>query len=329
MKVFSFNSELFKMTGIQKVLLDIHCAVKDRYDAKIVGTIPFDKVNKNLSISRNDYIRLSNPFAFYNSIVFIHERRYLLLFKLINILLFQRIKLIYVHHSILKGWKGLPIFPKYCVAISESGIENLTQYFNVPRTHIVKIYNCVSDLKPSEHKLPLQNNIRILLPARINSIKRQLEIVEELEGKIDKRIKIYFAGDGPLYNNLKEKIQESNQFFVLGFRSDIPILLQETDYVMLFSQHEGLPISLIEATMCGTPIICNNVGGNAEIAHDGKNAFIANDWDDLVLTLNRLLDVTDEQYKLMSKNSRAIYEQYFTFESFKTKYLNLLDKISK
>lgn len=29
---------------------------------------------------------------------------------------------------------------------------------------------------------------------------------------------------------------------------------------MLFSTTEGLPITLIEASMCGCPIICNDVG---------------------------------------------------------------------
>ena len=39
MKIFQFNSELHKVTGVQKVLMDIHHAVKDKYDAKIVGAV--------------------------------------------------------------------------------------------------------------------------------------------------------------------------------------------------------------------------------------------------------------------------------------------------
>lgn len=40
-KVFSFNSELYKVTGVQKVLMDIHHAVKEDYDAIIVGTVSY------------------------------------------------------------------------------------------------------------------------------------------------------------------------------------------------------------------------------------------------------------------------------------------------
>jgi hypothetical protein len=41
-KVYSFNSELFKITGVQKVVMDVHNAIKDDYNAKIVGTVPFN-----------------------------------------------------------------------------------------------------------------------------------------------------------------------------------------------------------------------------------------------------------------------------------------------
>lgn len=73
---------------------------------------------------------------------------------------------------------------------------------------------------------------------------------------------------------LKEKIEGDCHFEYLGYRSDIYQLLQECDYMMLFSKHEGLPITLIESTMCGTPAICSKVGGNAEIILHGKNGFV-------------------------------------------------------
>ena len=92
-KLFSFNSELNKVTGVQKVLLDIHHAVKDTYNAKIVGTIPYGQVNKNHGITQSEYIQFKNPFIFYNSIVIVHERKFLLMFWLMNHLLFQAFKI--------------------------------------------------------------------------------------------------------------------------------------------------------------------------------------------------------------------------------------------
>ena len=79
-KVFSFNSELYKVTGVQKVLMDIHHAVKEDYDAIIVGTVSYGMVDKSHQIFEDEYKQFKNPFMFYDSIVVLHERKFLLLF---------------------------------------------------------------------------------------------------------------------------------------------------------------------------------------------------------------------------------------------------------
>ena len=327
-KLFSFNSELNKVTGVQKVLLDIHHAVKDTYDAKIVGTIPYGQVNKNHGITQSEYIQFKNPFIFYNSIVIVHERKFLLMFWLMNHLLFQRIKLVYVHHNVLYGMKRLTFIPKTVVAISDSGIQNLMEYFKVPQGNIHKIHNCVTDIHPRERIYTIKDkNITLLYPARINSVKRQVEIYRKLKGKLNSNIHILFAGEGPFLETLREEVKEDERFTCLGFRKDITDLLQKYDYMMLFSSQEGLPITLIEAAMCATPIICNDVGGNCEIAHNGQNAFVVSNWDELIQCLNSLQNVSHEDYLKMAMHSRRIYEENFTFEKFKDSYLKLLSTL--
>ena len=113
----------------------------------------------------------------------------------------------------------------------------------------------------------------------------------------------------------------------MGYVSDIPSLMQKCDYMLLFSKHEGLPITLIEAAMCGLPIVCNDVGGNTEIAVDGKNAFVVNDWEDLIATINRLAETNSKRYGEMSEASRKIYEEHYTFDTFKKNYLALLGSL--
>lgn len=326
-KLFSFNSELDKVTGVQKVLLDIHRAVKDTYDAKIVGTMPYGQVNKTHGITESEYLRFKNPFMFYNSIVIVHERKFLLMFWLLNHLLFQRIKLVYVHHNLFYNHRLLSIMPKVVVSISERSTENLEYFFRVPAGNIHKIYNCVTDIHPSPRTYKVKEKITILYPARINNVKRQDEVYRRLKGKIDKRVQILFAGDGPNYMQLKSLVGNDTQFKCLGFVDYITDLLQLCDYMMLFSSKEGLPITLIEAAMCYTPIICNDVGGNCEIAHNGQNAFIANNWENLINVINQLPKIDADQYMQMSGASRSIYEHDFTFEEFKDRYLELLKEI--
>ena len=206
MKIFQFNSELYKITGVQKVLMDVHHAVKDEYEAKIVGTVPFEKVDKDLNINKEEYVRLINPLMFSNSIVVLHERKYLVFFWFLNHILFQKIKLVYIHHNVFNNHRKMSIMPKTVVAISDNGIENLTKFFRVPLEHIHKIHNCVVDDVPKDFTRQFHKNskIKILYPAGVGLVKRQCEIVDHLKGKLDDKIQIIFAGTGSYLPKLRE-----------------------------------------------------------------------------------------------------------------------------
>ena len=327
--VFSFNSELFKVTGVQKVLMDIHHAIQDDFEARIVGTIPYGKIHKDLDVKPTEYVRWRNLFMFRNAIVILHERKYLALFWFLNFVLRQHIRLVYIHHNVFYNHRRMSVMPKTVVAISDEGGENLHKFFRVPMSHIHKIYNCVRDIHPQPHKPYKGGEVKILYPARINTVKRQTEIARNLKGKLSSQIKILFAGTGPEASTLQEMIQGDQHFEYLGYRTDIYNLLQQCDYILLFSQQEGLPITLIEATMVGTPAICNNVGGNPEIIHHKENGIILkeNDWTGLTNTLNELQHKDEEAYKRMSSKGRDIYLNNFTFEKFKTQYMSLLNRI--
>ena len=323
-KIFSIDFQLYKVTGVEKVMLDIHHAVQDEYEAKIVGNIPYAEIRPEHNIKTEEYVQKKSWLMFRNSIVIVHERRLLWVFWLLNHLLFQRIKIVYINHNIFHDHKLTTVLPKTIVAIADSGIENLTRFFGAPQSHIHKIYNCVADEYDGPHAPMHHDTITLLLPGRINEQKQQLEIVRQLSGRLDPRIRILFAGDGPMLVDLKTLCKEKMSFEVLGFRNDVKELLKKSDFMFLFSVHEGLPITLIEATMVGMPIICNGVGGNSEICHNGENGWVVKDWDELIKTLNKLPDITEGQYQRMCERSREIYCGKFTFDLFKRKYLNLL-----
>ena len=243
-KVFQLNTELYKVTGIQRVLLDIHEALKDEFDAKIMGTVSYSHIHNNLNIYHKDYVQFCNPLCLRNSIIIVHERRLLPFAWILTHIPYMNIKCVYIHHNELYGNRWLSLFPKNVVAISDAGIKNLTEYFGIPRSHITKIHNCVRNTVVAEAQTRSFNSddIKILYPARINTVKRQIEIVSHLKGKLDSRVRILFAGVGPLYQQLQNICTNDEQFQALGFRDDIPSLMKTVDFMMLFSQQEGLPI---------------------------------------------------------------------------------------
>jgi glycosyltransferase involved in cell wall biosynthesis len=79
---------------------------------------------------------------------------------------------------------------------------------------------------------------------------------------------LHIAGDGPLLQTLQEKVsalQLEQSVRLLGFREDIPKLLQQCDLFVLPSKSEGLGIALIEAMASGVPVVGTDTGGIPEV----------------------------------------------------------------
>src|SRR5262249_10494587 len=77
-----------------------------------------------------------------------------------------------------------------------------------------------------------------------------------------------------------------------GFRRDIPDVCFASDAVVLTSDNEGTPVSLIEAQAAGTPVVSTRVGGVASVVQAGGAAFVVDPGDEqtMAVTVSRALD---------------------------------------
>jgi glycosyltransferase involved in cell wall biosynthesis len=60
----------------------------------------------------------------------------------------------------------------------------------------------------------------------------------------------------------------------LGWREDLEVVLAAADFVLLTSDNEGTPLSLIQAGMVGIPIVATNVGSTNEIVVNGETGLL-------------------------------------------------------
>ena len=112
---------------------------------------------------------------------------------------------------------------------------------------------------------------------RVTQIKRPdrfLDVVAEIKRR-GVELEFFMAGDGELLDSCRERIVRENlSVKVLGWQSDIEKVLSAADLVVLTSDNEGTPLSLIQAGMAGLPVATTRVGSVPEVVLDGTTGII-------------------------------------------------------
>ena len=132
--------------------------------------------------------------------------------------------------------------------------------------------------KDSRAALGLQPDyLQCAFIGRITQIKRPdrfLDVVSEIK-KRNIRLDFFIAGDGQLLDLCRDRIRkEELPVKILGWQNDIERVLSAADMVVLTSDNEGTPLSLIQAGMAGLPVVTTKVGSVPEVVLDGVTGLV-------------------------------------------------------
>ncbi len=131
-------------------------------------------------------------------------------------------------------------------------------------------------------------------------------------------VHLLLVGDGPLRSGLQLKSRELNlNVHFTGNVTNPFSLYALSDIVVLPSEMEALPMSLIEAAALGKPVVATNVGGIPEIITDGDNGLLIPYGDTQALrnALYRMLDATTRE--MIGQAAYRRWEKCFTPEHMK------------
>jgi glycosyltransferase involved in cell wall biosynthesis len=97
--------------------------------------------------------------------------------------------------------------------------------------------------------------------------------------------KLVIAGSGREEDNLSRQIESlniTNSAFMVGklMKEKVAQLMAAADVFVLPSKMESFPLSLLEASAVGVPVVCSNAGGVPEVFQDGFNALLYPPGDD-------------------------------------------------
>jgi glycosyltransferase involved in cell wall biosynthesis len=139
---------------------------------------------------------------------------------------------------------------------------------------------------------------------RVTQIKRPdrfLDVVSEVR-KRNVDLHFLIVGDGELLDYCRERIvREVLPVTVLGWRNDIERFLAASDILILTSDNEGTPLSLIQAGMANIPVVTTNVGSISEVVLNGITGIITStEVNELADAVEKLFNDSDLRQSLGS-----------------------------
>jgi glycosyltransferase involved in cell wall biosynthesis len=176
------------------------------------------------------------------------------------------------------------------------------------------------------HRGVRRDGFKVLWIGRLVEIKNPelvIEISKFMKIK-SSNVEFLIAGDGPLRTALEVQIRQLQlPIQILGWRDDVPTLLDEVDLVIQTSHNEGTPISLIQAQLAGIPVISTSVGSIPEIVTDGVTGhLVSHDYESFARIIEYYLKHTEE-LEAVGQRARNFALQKFSIQRFLTDHANL------
>jgi glycosyltransferase involved in cell wall biosynthesis len=117
----------------------------------------------------------------------------------------------------------------------------------------------------------------LVFVGRLTSIKRPERLIDLARFLKDEHPEswLLIAGAGELLDELSAKAQkEELPMTFFGWRKDIGAILSASDIAVLCSDNEGIPLTLIQASQAGLPIVSTDVGSVSDIVISGTTGLL-------------------------------------------------------
>ncbi len=213
----------------------------------------------------------------------------------------------------LAEWILAPL-TRHMVCVSEHE-RRLAARLPLPAGRVSVIANALADTpcraSPEREPPGIVSVARFAAPKRPELLVQALALMRDRSGR---ETPLTLIGDGPAQARCRALVQELNLHAVrfAGDVTDVPERLAAHEVFVLVSDHEGLPISVIEAMRAGLPIVATDLPGVRELVRSGEEAVLtANRAEALAHALEQLVSTPGLRGRL-GRAARHRYEARFT-----------------
>jgi glycosyltransferase involved in cell wall biosynthesis len=204
------------------------------------------------------------------------------------------------------------------VANCEAVRLELVQAYGLRPELIHVCYNGIdlSEYAPSERVRPEPLADASLVVGTVSVLREEkglqtlLEAFAEVAAS-DSRLRLAIVGGGPTQDRLRgqaDSLGLASRCWFAGATSHVAAWLRGIDIFVLPSVSEALSNSLMEAMACGCCVVASNVGGNPELAQDGKTGLLFQKGSaaDLAAKLRLLLTRPDLRSRLAPAGAESV-----------------------
>ena len=147
-------------------------------------------------------------------------------------------------------------------------------------------------------------------------------------------IEFLMYGDGPLLNEIEEELRMSGSYSEVTLtgrvpRERIPNYLNEMMLLVMPSYLEGLPKVLLEAVVCGTPVLAMPVGGIPDLIEDEKTGFILEDNSPECIAQGVIRALAHPKLHEIAEMAHRLIENRYTYELAVEGWRNALQELIK
>ena len=119
----------------------------------------------------------------------------------------------------------------------------------------------------------------ILCTGELNENKNQMVLIDAMARlkETHPEAKLLLAGNGPSRPALEEAVEKyglENNVEFLDYRPDVEKYVELCDLVVSMSLREGMPLNIIEASICKKPIVASFNRGHKELISDRKTGLL-------------------------------------------------------
>jgi glycosyltransferase involved in cell wall biosynthesis len=224
----------------------------------------------------------------------------------------------------------------FCSKASYESFPSLFKWLGNGRTNVVQNavdINRIDNVIKNVEEEPQSNQFEIVSVGLIR-MKNPLTMLKAFQKSLDQSSKLVFIGEGSLRSLVTSEIERSG----LEYQVSLPGMIErdkvfeyysQADLFVSVSWGEGLPVAVLEAMACRTPVLLSDIPPHREIAEgvDYIPLIKPNNVDGLTREIKKFNNMSGLERKIIGNKCREIVEERFSLESMHTGYKEIYAQI--